>query len=112
MAPAQRHQQEENFNPQYFYEGENVPHGQVASDEELEDVVKELIHNSHRLDGSDITVTVDHADVKLSGTVRTEEEKIAAGSLVQLIHGIGLIKNELIVKRNEGILPTDVGRKG
>jgi osmotically-inducible protein OsmY len=118
MTATQRHNWEE-FEPENasFYdenfveaddEGEEI--GQVASDQEIEDVVKELIHNSRRLDGNDISVAVDHADITLKGSVRTEDEKYIAGSLAQLIHGVGLIRNELIVKRNAGILPTDIGR--
>lgn len=87
-------------------------HGQVESDEKLGSVVKELIHNSHRLNGDDISVEVYHADVTLLGSVTTEEEKYVAGSLAQLIHGVGTIRNELVVKRSEGILPSDLGRHG
>lgn len=85
-------------------------HGHIYSDEELENVVKELFHHSTTVDGEDITVRAYNSDVTLSGTVKSEDQKNAAGSLVQLIHGVGLIRNELIVKLNDGILPTDIGR--
>lgn len=88
----------------------NKPSGHIYSDEELENVIKELFKNSHQINAEDITVRAYHCDVTLSGTVKTEEEKDAASSMVLLIHGIGLVHNDLIVKRNEGILPTDIGR--
>lgn len=84
--------------------------GWIKGDEELEKVVKELLHNSHKLDARDITVTVDKGNVTLSGTVRTQEDRDYATSLVKLVHGVGDIKSEIIVKRNQGILPTDIGR--
>lgn len=84
----------------------------VFSDEELERVVKDLLKNSKQLHGDDISVSSHNSDVTLRGTVQSEVEKNVAGSVVQLIHGVGLIHNELVVKLNEGILPSDVGRKG
>lgn len=82
----------------------------IHSDDELEIVLKELLHNSSRLDASDITVTVNHNDVTLSGSVRSQKERDAAGEIITLVHGTGEIHNEIIVKLNDGILPTDIGR--
>lgn len=94
------------------YHGDNYHEstGHIYSDYELERVVKELLQNSNQLDAADITITARNADIVLSGTVKSDEEKNAAGSLAQLIHGVGIIKNDLIVKTVEGILPTDIGR--
>lgn len=82
----------------------------VHPDEVLEKSVKELLRNSNKLDGRDITVTVENCNVKLSGTVKTQEERDYAVSVVKLVNGVGEIHSEIIVKRNQGILPTDVGR--
>lgn len=82
----------------------------VHSDEELEQVLKELLHNSHEFEGKDITVSVDNCNVNLRGTVKTQEERDYAESVVKLVHGVGEVRSEIIVKRNEGILPTDIGR--
>lgn len=79
-------------------------------DEELEVAVKEILHNSHKLDASDITVTVDNTNVKLSGSVHSQKERDYAVSLARLVQGIGEVHSELIVKINQGILPTDIGR--
>lgn len=85
--------------------------GHIHTDEEIEKVVKELLHNSQRIDARDITVTVSNLNVTLSGTVKSQFERDYATSLTKLVHGVGNIKSEIIVKRNEGILPTDIGRK-
>jgi hypothetical protein len=82
----------------------------VHSDDELEGVIKELLHNSKQIDASDITVTVQHCDVRLAGTVKTQDERDYAERVIKLVHGVGEISSELVVKINPGILPTDVGR--
>lgn len=89
---------------------ENYSNNQWSNDQELENVVKELLKNSHRLDARDITVTVDNCNVTLSGTVRTQEERDYASSIVKLVNGVGDVHTNIIVMRNQGILPTDIGR--
>jgi osmotically-inducible protein OsmY len=86
------------------------PSGHIHSDDEFEKMVKELLNNIKSLDPSDISVTAHNGDITLSGTVKSDQQKNAASSIIQLIHGVGLIKNDIIVKINERILPTDVGR--
>lgn len=81
------------------------------SDHEIENVVKELLQNSQRIDARDISVSVDQSNVTLSGTVKSQFERDYAVGVTKLVHGVGNIESELIVKRNEGILPTDIGRK-
>ncbi len=80
------------------------------NDEEIERVIKELLHNSSRVDASDITVQVTDRKVHLSGTVKNQEARDYIKSVVELIHGVGPVESDIIVKLNEGILPTDVGR--
>ncbi len=82
----------------------------IHSDDELEAVIKELLHNSKQLDATDISVTVRHSDVKVAGTVRSQEERDYLERIVKLIHGVGRVRTEVVVKINPGILPTDVGR--
>lgn len=94
---------EDTYHPQEY--------GRIHTDDEIEKVVKELLHNSKKIDASDLTVTVSNLNVTLSGTVRTQFERDYALSVVKLVHGVGDIHSEIIVKRNEGILPTDIGRK-
>ena len=80
------------------------------SDYELESAVKELLLNSKRMDARDITVKVDNRNITLSGSVKSQEERDYAMTLVHLVQGIGEVRSEIIVKRNPGILPTDIGR--
>lgn len=82
----------------------------MSLDQELELVIKELLHNSTRIDGHDITVKVNNTKVTLSGTVKTQTERDYAGSIVKLVQGVGEVQVDLVVKRNEGILPSDIGR--
>lgn len=94
----------------YTQNHSHQPPGQVYADYTLERIVKELLHSSKALDASDLTVTAMNGNITLSGTVKSDKQKNSAGSLAQLVHGVGNIKNDIIVKINEGILPTDVGR--
>ena len=93
---------EDSYHPQEI--------GRFHPDAELEKVIKELLGNSKRIDASDITVVVDHSNVKLSGSVKSQFDRDYAESVVKLVHGVGNVSSELIVKINPGILPTDVGR--
>lgn len=87
-----------------------VPLSHVHTDAEIETVVREFLKENKLVDASDISVSVDKSNVKLSGTVKTQEERDYIQDAVKLIHGVGEIKSEIIVKRNEGILPSDIGR--
>lgn len=82
----------------------------VHSDEELELVIKELLMNSSKIDASDITVTVSNCNAKLSGTVKSQFDRDYAVSIVKLVHGVGDVRSELVVKLNPGISPGDIGR--
>ncbi|WPU66915.1 BON domain-containing protein [Peredibacter starrii] len=79
-------------------------------DEEIEQVVKELLHNSNKMDASDVTVTVNDSQVKLSGTMKSQKERDYAIGVVKLVHGVGEVTSEIIVKTHGGILPSDLGR--
>jgi hypothetical protein len=82
----------------------------IHTDQELEKVISELLHNTKKINARDVTVSVNKTNVKLSGSVRSQFDRDYAISLVKLIHGIGNIKSDIIVKLNPGILPTDIGR--
>jgi osmotically-inducible protein OsmY len=81
------------------------------SNENVKKVATELLENSHKVDASDIVVEVLDGDVTLSGTVKDENEKENAEAVINLIQDVRTIHNELIVKTNPGILPTDIGRQ-
>lgn len=101
---------EENLDlsPEEASKPDRVVH--LHRDEEIEAVVKELLHNSKKMDASDITVTVSNSNVTLSGTVKTQTERDYAIGVVKLVHGVGDVNSEIIVKTHGGILPSDVGR--
>jgi hypothetical protein len=71
-------------------------------------LLKELLHNSKQIDASDITVTVRHCDVKVSGTVKSQGERDYMERIIKMIHRV-VITSEVVVKLNPGILSTDLG---
>ncbi len=73
----------------------------MTEDDELEKVLKELLHNSNRIDASDITITVDKMEVTLSGTVKTQSDRDYAIAIIKLVQGVGAVHPELVVRRNE-----------
>jgi len=82
----------------------------IHSDTELEKSIQELLHSTKRVDLRDISISVRNTNVKLSGTTKSQSDRDYAISLVKLIHGVGDIKAEIVVKLNPGILPKDIGR--
>lgn len=80
-------------------------------DQEIESAVKELLHHSHKLDARDLSVSVKEGVVTLSGSVHSQNERDYAQELARLVHGVTDVDTEIVVKLNEGILPTDIGRK-
>lgn len=101
---------EEELSPELIDDELHDERGHIHSDDELEIVVKELLRNSEKIDASDITVTVNHCDVHLAGSVKSQRERDYAEKIVKLVHGVGNIESDIVVKLNEGILPTDIGR--
>jgi hypothetical protein len=103
MTDSNFHRQVVSPHPEY--------HPNFQTDEELEGVIKELLLNSRRLDARDITVTVDKGNVTLSGSVKSQDERDYACEVARLVQGVGDISSQIVVKLNDGILPTDIGRK-
>lgn len=115
MIPQERthyydYENEDELAPEYIDDDLHNDVAHVHSDDELEIVIKEILHNSKKIDASDITVSVDKTNVHLSGSVKSQEERDYAAKVVRLIHGVGEVKSDIIVKLNDGILPTDIGR--
>jgi osmotically-inducible protein OsmY len=84
---------------------------QQLQNENVKKVITELLENSKRLDSSDIVVDVKDGDVTLSGSVKDEFQKQQAEAVIETVQEVRSIYNELIVKTNPGILPTDIGRQ-
>lgn len=93
---------EDSYHPQ------DISH--IHTDDEIEKVIKELFRNTKKIDTGDISIQVSKGQVKLSGSVKSQFDRDYAITLVKLVHGVGGVKSELIVKMNQGILPTDIGR--
>lgn len=115
MTPQERthyydFQNEDELAPEYIDDDLHNDIAHIHSDDELEYVIKEILHNSKKIDASDITVTVDKTNVRLSGSVKSQDERDYAAKVVRLIHGVGDVQLDLVVKINDGILPTDIGR--
>lgn len=104
------YENEDELAPDYVDDDLHDDMAHVHSDDELEIVVKELLHNSHQIDSSDITVSVDKTNVHLSGSVKSQSDRDYAVKIVKLIHGVGNVDSDIVVKLNQGILPTDIGR--
>ena len=68
----------------------------LNSDELLVNAINELLQNSHVIK-SKIYVSSYHCDITLEGTVETEEEKDAVTSMVNLVQGVGIIHNNIVV---------------
>jgi osmotically-inducible protein OsmY len=106
MTPRQRTEIEDDFEPEFarFYDDggaspleDYTDEDMSLSDQTIENVIKEIFSNSKKLKDHKISIKVDHTDVTLTGSVKSDEEKYLAESLVHLIHGVGLIKNRIVV---------------
>lgn len=71
-----------------------------SEDYSLESTLKELLHNSKRLDADDITVSVHDHDVTLSGSVKSEAERDYAEKILHHVDGVESVHIDLIVGRN------------
>lgn len=69
-----------------------------ASDEQLEESIAEILHNSRKVHADEIQVDVDNHNVTLSGVVQDEEEKVHTEEIVKLIEGVGDIHNDLKIE--------------
>ncbi len=66
-------------------------------DQRILEEVSERLAESHDLDASDIIVTVDNAEVILTGSVRIRADKHLAEDITETVRGITHIQNNLRV---------------
>lgn len=71
------------------------------SDPELEKEIRELLASSQEVNAENIEVFVQTGNVTLRGTVKTPEERDAAGRIAARGLGVGEIFNELVVKESK-----------
>lgn len=75
------------------------PKGYTRSDETIKSDVNDALYRETYVDASDIDVSVDNGEVKLSGTVDSKMAKRRAEDCVEEITGVKEVNNELKVKK-------------
>lgn len=75
------------------------PKGYTRSDDSIKNDVNEALYHETYVDASDIDVSVDNGEVKLSGTVDSKMAKRRAEDCVEDITGVTEVNNELKVKK-------------
>lgn len=76
------------------------PKGYKRSDDRIKEDVCETLARDHRIDASDIEVTVEDAMVTLSGTVDSREIKRAAEMVIENLSGVADVRNDIKVKKS------------
>ena len=77
------------------------PKGYKRSDDRVrEDVCDCIAHQGH-IDASDVEVKVENGTVILTGTVGERHHKRALEQMVERLHGVDDVRNELRLKRDE-----------
>ena len=75
------------------------PKGYRRSDERIREDVSDRLTDDSWLDAAGIEVAVSDADVTLSGTVRSREDKKRAEALAESVSGVDNVQNNLRVDR-------------
>ena len=75
------------------------PRGYKRSDDRIREDVNERLSDRGDLDPSDIEVSVNNAEVVLSGTVNTRREKRLAEDIAENVSGVTYVENRLRVKQ-------------
>jgi osmotically-inducible protein OsmY len=82
------------------------PRGYRRGDERIREDVCDRLTDDPRVDASDVEVQVANAEVTLSGSVRTREEKRFAEDLIERITGVREVNNNLKVKAADEVIGT------
>ena len=82
------------------------PRGYKRSDERIREDVCDRLTDDPRIDAEDIDVRVADAEVTLSGSVRSRDEKRFAEDLIERITGVREVNNNLKVRRTDEVLGT------
>jgi BON domain len=81
------------------------PRGYRRSDERIREDVNECLTDDHHIDASDIEVEVRDAEVTLSGSVSTREQKRRAEELIEQLSGVVDVHNRLRVSSGNSETP-------
>lgn len=77
------------------------PKGYRRSDERIREDVCDMIAYQGYIDATDVEVKVENRIVILSGTVAERDEKRALEQMVERVHGVEEVRNELRLGREE-----------
>lgn len=77
------------------------PKGYKRSDERIREEVCDCIARQGHIDASDVEVKVENGTVVLTGTVGQRHHKRVLEQMVERLHGVDDVKNELRLKRDE-----------
>jgi hypothetical protein len=76
------------------------------SDDRIREEVCDLFTDDWRLDASEVTVKVEGAEVVLTGTVTTRDQKRRAEEIAERVRGVGDVHNQIRVMRGESTTGT------
>lgn len=76
------------------------PKGYRRSDERIREEACERIARQGLIDASDVEVHVENAVIRLTGTVATRPEKRGLEQILERVHGVEEITNELRLRRD------------
>jgi hypothetical protein len=82
------------------------PRGYQRGDERIREDICERLTEDPRIDASDVDVQVANAEVTLTGSVRTRDEKHFTEHVVERIIGVREVNNNLKVRPPDEVLGT------
>lgn len=96
-------QQQRQWEGNYSGRG---PRGYQRGDERIREDICDRLTEDPRIDASDVEVQVNSAEVTLSGSVRTRDEKHFTESVIERIAGVREVNNNLKVRPPDEVLGT------
>jgi osmotically-inducible protein OsmY len=82
------------------------PKGYTRSDDRIREDVNDRLSDDYYLDASDIEVMVASAEVILTGTVNTRNDKRRAEDLAESVSGVRNVENRLRIGQNQSASTT------
>ena len=82
------------------------PKGYTRSDDRIREDVNDRLSDDYYLDASDIEVMVESAEVTLTGTVNTRNDKRRAEDLAESVSGVRNVENRLRIGQNQNVSTT------
>src|SRR5215217_1130491 len=76
------------------------PKNYRRSDERIKEDVNDRLSDDYYIDASDVEVAVENAEVTLTGTVKSREDKRRAEDIAESVSGVTNVENRLRVKQS------------